>query len=154
MKTRTCISILLTASALAFAACSLRYGSVSEEGVKEALFARDMAITPHEPGWLLDKKKVYKLSDEQLEQVRTILRPEKTRKVSEDYYRDDEQGNRGDESPLVFYLYASNAQCLGGRIVGRTLLMDDFDLTKQDSEQLYKIFRPLLIKIFPGKKLP
>lgn len=154
MKTHTCISILVATGALALTACSLRYGSVSEDGVKEALFASGMAITPHEPGWLLDKKKVYKLSDAQLAKVRDILRPEKTRKVAEDYYRDDEQGNRGDDSALVFYLYASNGQCLGGRVLDSELLMDDFDLTEQETAELYKIFRPLLIKIFPGKKLP
>ena len=131
--------------------CAHRYGSVSEEGVREALQASQMALTAHEPGWLLDGKQIHRLSDEQIARVREILTPERVRSVPESYYREESLSNRKDNSDLLFYLYSSSAQCLGGRIVGEKVLMDDFELDDQESAELYKLFRPALIRLFPGK---
>lgn len=133
------------------ASCSTnRYGSVSEQTVQEALAAPKLALTPHQPGWLLQETQVYPLSAEQMARVRAILQVDKVRRVDERYYREEEKGNRHDSSPLMFYLYASNAQCLGGRVVDRKVLMDDFELSEQESEQLYTLLSPILAKIFPG----
>lgn len=139
------------AAAAALSSCTHRYGSVSEEGVQEALDSPKLALTPHEPGWLLEGKQVYLLNDDTVARVRSILSPERVRSVPEDYYRDEETGNRDDDSELLFYLYASNAQALGGRVVGQQVLMDDFVLSDQEKSELYTLFLPFLHHLFPNR---
>lgn len=139
-------------SLLVLAMCSTpRYGSVSEEGVKEALESPQFAITPREPGWLLKPEQIHTLSDEQVQQVRAILQAGSVRQVPEDFYHTDSQGNRGDDSSQIFYLYTSSAQCLGGRLIGNKVLMDDFELTETASEELYNLLSPQLKKLLPKK---
>ena len=146
-----CDVYLLCALALGVAACSApRYGSVGEQTAKEALSSPALALTPRLPGWLLSKKQVFPLSAEQAEAVRRILQPQKLRTVPEAYYRSESRGNRGDDSSRIFYLYAANGQCLGGRVVGESVLMDDFELSRQESLELYTLLLPVLRRIFPG----
>lgn len=133
---------------LALTACSApRYGSVSEEGVREALASPQFAVTPREPGWLLKPEQIHALSEAQVQRVRAILQAATVRRVPEDFYRSEAQGNRGDDSTRLFYLYASSAQCLGGRIIGKKALMDDFELSDAACEELYTLLRPQLKKI-------
>lgn len=129
---------------------SPRYGSVDAEGLQEALSSPHMALTPHQPRWLLNDKQIYPLSATQLERVHSILRPEKQRIVPEDYYRDETAGNRGDSSTQLFYLYTGSGQSLGGRVIGNKVLMDDFELSEQDSTELYKLFSKQLSAILPS----
>lgn len=136
-----CISMGIV---LLLGACTRTYGSVSPEGVAEALSSGHLAITPHMPGWLLERRQIKRLSEAETKRVCEILRPEKVRVVSEEYYRNESQGNRGDDTEHIFYLYSANGQSLGGRIVGRKALMDDFELTDAESEELYTIFFPYL----------
>lgn len=107
-----------------------------------------MSITPCVPGWLLEPGQIHRLSDSEIKQLRLILRRGEVRKVHEKYYRDPSQGNRGDSTTCIFYLYASNAQCLGGRVVGNRVLMDDFTLKEEDSKALYALLRPHLQQVF------
>ena len=127
-----------------------RYGSVSEEGVREALASPQYAITPREPGWLLKPEQIHPLSSEQTQRVRAILQAGAVRQVPEEYYRSDSQGNRNDESTRLFYLYTSSRQCLGGRVIGNKVLMDDFELSEQDSAELYKLFSKQLSAVLPA----
>lgn len=130
--------------------CSMPYGSVSEHAVKEALASPQLAITPRIPGWLLAKKDIYRLDEAQMNWIRGVLTPDKVREVSEEYYRSETQGNRKDDSPYIFYLYAQNGQSLGGRLIGNKVLMDDFNLSEQETTDLYALLKPQLIRIFPN----
>lgn len=146
-----CLSLVLPiiGAAMLSMCHSHRYGSVNEESAQEALSSPKLAITPHSPGWLLNPTQIYHLSAEQMAQVRSILTPEKLRQVPESYYQDETEGNRHDDSTQLFYLYASSGQCLGGRIIGRTVMMDDYSLSEQETTALYTLLRPQLVKIFP-----
>lgn len=152
MIMRTGMAILAAmAASLALAMCSHRYGSVSEEGVKEAIMSPQLSITPHEPRWLLDQSRIHPLTEAQAQKARVILRSGVVRSVPETYYRDAEQGNRGDTSSQLFYLYAGNGQCLGGRVIGEKVYMDDLELSEQQSKELYSLFLPALKKVLAGK---
>lgn len=145
MKKRTFTAMLgaLFCAAL-LSTCTNPYGSVGKTAVEEALASRAMAVTPCIPGWLLEPSQIHRLSSHELKQLRTILRQAPVRKVHEKYYRDPSLGNRGDTTEHIFYLYASNAQCLGGRVIGEKVLLDDFDLTDDAAHQLYALLRPHL----------
>lgn len=128
--------------------CAYPYGSVNGDVVHEALHARTMAVTPCIPGWLLDLEEIKPLSDGELAQVRTILHRSQIRQVHEKYYRDEAQDSHANTN--IFYLYASNGQCLGGKVEGTKVLMDDIELSEEDSAILYAILRPHLKKLFPS----
>lgn len=145
---------LLTACAALLAACSTEnYGSVDAAAIQEVLKAPKMAVTPDNPGWLLEAKDIHPLSDVELKQVRELLSMAEVRRVAERYYRSADQGNRGDTTDKVFYLYASNAQCLGGRVFPGRVMMDDFNMTEEAQQELYGILQPKLEKLY-GSKLP
>ena len=127
--------------------CAHPYGSVSKEAVAEALRSESLAVTPRIPGWLLGKRQIYRLNADQIARVREILRPEKVRQVNEEFYRSETQGNRNDSTSRIFYLYATNGQSLGGRVIGQHALMDDFDLTEQETAELFNMFRPVLERV-------
>ena len=130
--------------AISLITCAYPYGSVNSDIVHEALHARTMAVTPCVPGWLLDLEDIKPLSDGELYHVRAILHRSQVREVHEKYYRDDQQATGN-----IFYLYASNAQCLGGKVEGNRVIMDDLELTDEDSALLYAVLRPHLKKLFP-----
>lgn len=142
--------VILTILSLAatLAACTQRYGSVGHDSVYEALNARAMAVTPCVPGWLLAPSQIHRLKDTETRQLRLILNRGEVRKVHEKYYRDPSQGNRGDNTTSIFYLYASNGQCLGGRVIGNKVYMDDFNLQEEDCAALYSLLRPHLQQVF------
>lgn len=152
MHRKLTISGLLLAFASSFllVTCAQPYGSVGDVAVQEALQAESMAVTPCIPGWLLEPEQIHKLSPTELEQVRQILNRSQVRRVHERYYRDEFDGNRGDTTGYIFYLYASNAQCLGGRVADAgEILMDDFQMSDEDARALYSLLRPHLQKLFP-----
>lgn len=127
--------------------CAYPYGSVNRDVVHEALHARSMAVTPCIPGWLLDLDEIRPLTDGEMAQVRALLHGAEVKSVHEKYYRDDVD-NHADRGK-IFYLYASNGQCLGGRVEGRKVLMDDLEMSAADSERLYAVLRPYLKNLFP-----
>lgn len=133
--------------AISLITCAYPYGSVNRDIVREAIAARTMAVTPCIPGWLLDLNEIKPLSDGELVHVRTILNRAEVREVHEKYYRDDLQGPHTNGS--IFYLYASNGQCLGGKVEGAKVFMDDLELSDEDSALLYAVLRPHLKKLFP-----
>ncbi len=139
--------VVLTASVLTM--CAKPYGSVSRESVAEAMASPRLSITPRMPRWLLHSRQLRGLNNQQRDLVCAILTPEKVRHVGEEYYRSESQGNRNDDSTLLFYLYPINGQSLGGRIIGKKVLMDDFDLSEEDTLRLYDILRPQLAELFP-----
>ncbi len=130
--------------------CAYPYGSVNADVVHEALHARTMAVTPCIPGWLLDMNEIKALNDSELAHVRAILHRGQVREIHEKYYRDDLQDTK--HSGNIFYLYASNGQCLGGKVEGAKVLMDDLELSDEDCRLLYAVLRPHLKNLFP--KLP
>ncbi len=137
------------AVACALTMCARPYGSVSREAVTEALQSDRLSITPRLPGWLLKRGQIYRLNADQIARVREILTPDKVRQVGEEYYLSESQGNRNDDSTRIFYLYAGNGQSLGGRIIGKQALMDDFELSEQESKELYTMFCNILDKVAP-----
>lgn len=147
-------SLFLSLSALAaFAllpACTTTSGAVGAESVAEMLTAPKMAVTATNPGWLLDDKDIHPLTAAQVARVKEILRAGELREVSEKYYRDASEGNRGDSTDALFYLYASNAQCLGGRVLENRVLMDDFNLSEEAEKELFTLLRPQLKKLLPS----
>lgn len=148
---RTALTALLSLAlfVVLLVTCAQPYGSVDRNSVQELLRARSMAVTPCVPGWLLEKGDIHRLNSVELRRVREILGRSELRRVHEKYYRDAAQGNRGDTTSCIFYLYASNAQCLGGRVVDGRVMMDDFDLTEEDEAALYALLKPHLRQLFP-----
>lgn len=119
-------------------------GMVNAEMLRETINSSRMAVTPHQPAWVSEKKDIHPLSAADLQRVQSILRGGDARYVAEKYYRDEENGNRGDSSSELFYLYGDNAQCLGGRVVGGQVYMDDLDIGEQQRTELYNILKPYL----------
>ena len=116
----------------------------------EMLNSPSMAVTATNPGWLLEDKDIHPLSSTQVAKVREILRAGEVREVSERYYRSAAEGNRGDSTDALFYLYASNAQCLGGRVLEDRVMMDDFNLGEEAQKELFSLLHPQLKKLLPS----
>ena len=127
--------------------CAQRYGSVAQESVVETLTAEAIAVTPCIPGFLLEPEQIHRLSAGEMKQLRAILKRGDMRVVHESFYRDAAPGKREDMVRGVFYLYGSNAQCLGGRVQGDMVLMDDIELSEEDSRQLYSLLYRHLVKV-------
>ena len=140
---------LLSILPLSLSGCCSTSGSVGAESFAEMLTAPAMAVTASSPGWLLEKKDIHSLSAAQVVRVKEILQAGELREVSERYYRSASEGNRGDSTDAIFYLYASNAQCLGGRIIEDKVLMDDLNLSEEAERELYTLLHPQLKKLFP-----
>ena len=140
-------------AAALLSACTQYYGSVEAASIRETLASPRMAVTPTTPGWLLKDSEIHPLGAEQLKAVKEILSAAEVRNVPEKYYRDPADGNRGDESGLLFYLYASNAQCLGGRMVEGRVMMDDFTMSDEAAMRLTEVLRPQLQQLF-GDRMP
>lgn len=146
MKT---FSLILAASAvLALSCCTHQnVGSVSAASVQETLQAPKLAVSPASPGWLLEKSDFHPLSAAQKEQLRTLLAEAPVRSINEKYYRSAAQGNRGDSTDALFYLYGSNSQCLGGRVFPGRVMMDDLELSEETQQELYNLLKPQLEKV-------
>lgn len=150
MKASLFLSLLAVAAFVLLPACTTTSGAVGAESVAEMLTAPKMAVTATNPGWLLDDKDIHPLTAAQVVRVKEILRAGELREVSEKYYRDASEGNRGDSTDALFYLYASNAQCLGGRVLEERVLMDDFNLSEEAEKELFTLLRPQLKKLLPS----
>lgn len=150
MKASLFFSFVAAAVAVLLPACSTTSGAVGAESVAEMLTAPKMAVTATNPGWLLEEKDIHPLTAAQVARVKEILRAGELREVSEKYYRDASEGNRDDSTDALFYLYASNAQCLGGRVLEGRVLMDDFNLSEEAEKELFSLLRPQLSKLLPS----
>lgn len=139
-------SALLT---LSLSGCSSTSGSVGAESFAEMMTAPSMAVTDTNPGWLLEKSDIHPLSAAQVARVKEILQAGELREVSERYYRSASEGNRGDSTNALFYLYASNAQCLGGRVIEDRVMMDDLNLSEEAERELFTLLHPQLKKLLP-----
>lgn len=147
MRKSAVFTILVTLmSAGLLVTCAQRYGSVAQESVVETLSSDAIAVTPRIPGFLLEPGQIHRLSSSEMRLLRTLLRGGKMRVVHERYYHDDVPGRRED-SGKVFYLYGSNEQCLGGRVVGDMVEMDDIELSEPDSRDLYRLLYRHLVKV-------
>lgn len=142
-------ALLIALLALSLSSCSSTSGSVGAESFAEMLTAPSMAVTASSPGWLLEKSEIHPLNTAQVARVKEILQAGELREVSERYYRSAAEGNRGDSTDAIFYLYASNAQCLGGRVIEDRVLMDDLDLSEEAERELYNLLHPQLKKLLP-----
>lgn len=141
---------LAALSVLVLPSCRTTSGSVGAETFAEMMQAPSLAVTPVTPGWLLEDKDIHPLSAAQVAGVKDILRAGELREVSERYYRSASEGNRGDSTDAVFYLYARNGQCLGGRVLEQRVLMDDFNLGEEAGKQLYALLLPQLKQLIPA----
>lgn len=122
-------------------------GTVNEEMIHETLNCPRIAVTPHQPAWVSEQSDFHLLSAGDLQKVRTMLMGADTRFVADKYYQDEEEGNRGDTSSTLFYLYGDNAQCLGGRVLNGQVYMDDLELDEPLRIELYKLLKPYLQKL-------
>ena len=128
--------------------CSEPYGSVGKSSVREAMQANAFAVTPCIPGWLLEENQIHRLSRTEMRELLAILKRGTLKSVPEEHYQSENDNPHHNEgSERVFYIYASNAQCLGGRVVGNQVLMDDFELTEEDTRALYRLLHVYLVKV-------
>lgn len=143
------LSFTAVALAMLMTGClTQQSGSVNKALFEETMRAERMAVTPSQPGWLLEKPQVHHLSDADLNTLRTMLRKGKVRNIPDAYYHSLESGNRGDTSTSTFYLYGSNMQCLGARIIGDRVLLDDLELDEPTQKELFRLLRPYLVKLY------
>ncbi|MBQ8516736.1 MAG: hypothetical protein IJ498_04055 [Akkermansia sp.] len=122
-------------------------GTVNEEMILETLNCPRIAVTPHQPAWVSEQSDFHLLSAADLQKVRSLLKTADMRFVADKYYRDEEDGNRGDSSSELFYLYGDNAQCLGGRVINGQVYMDDLELEEPQRIELYTLLKPYLQKL-------
>lgn len=145
MKNRL-ISTGCTALALLLAGCMQEYGSVNPEAIQETLNAPRMAVTPFQPAWLMEKGDMAPLVETDLQQVRTLLQEGSPRRVPDVAYQTDDAAD-----PLAqnrFYLYGSNAQCLGATLLEERVVMHDIELPEETEKKLYQVLRPYIDRIF------
>ncbi len=153
MKT-LCTSILAASLTLSLlSSCTQEpYGSdddnMSLTEVHDALQSPQIAVTPMMPGWLLEPKDIHLLSNEDKLTLVTIAEKGRVREIPEDYYDNPQPRYNNKDSRQVFYLYASDAQCLSCRVVkGNRILIDDLELSKTDTKKLYKLLFPYVNKM-------
>ncbi|MBQ3524899.1 MAG: hypothetical protein Q4A24_05135 [Akkermansia sp.] len=123
---------------LLVATCAKPYGSLGKASVTEALRSDAIAVTPCIPGWLLEPQQIERLSDTEFRELKSILKRGTLRTVHEDQYRGTPEHHEGTEE-RVFYLYASNGQCLGAKLIGELVVPDDIDLSEEDCRALYRL---------------
>lgn len=144
------LAVVVFVSAIVGTTCVHPYGSVGKASVEEALRADAIAVTPCIPGWLLEPEQIHTLSKTELRELLAILRRGEHKEVHEAHYRAESPTHHEGAPERVFYLYASNAQCLGACVVGEMVLMDDMELTEEDSRALYRLLKPRLEKVLGG----
>ncbi len=127
-------------------------GSLSADQVMEALQSPQIAVTPRTPGWLLEPQDIHLLSNRDKLKLVKIAQRGLPRNIPIEYYENEELGSRHDNSHQLFYLYASDAQCLGCRVVdGDKILIDDLEIAQQDTKKLYILLMPYVKKMQRGK---
>lgn len=152
MKTTIARMAALAAAGITLAACQQGNGALSQGAVRATLAANTLMVTPSEPYWLQEDGEQHKLTEAQRAQLRTLLKNAPVREVPDSMYRSAEEGNRYDSSNMIFYIYGSNGQCLGARVVGQRVMLDDLQLDVATQQKVYTLLKPHLLKLF--KKLP
>ena len=129
--------------------CVTPTGSVNAEAVQEMLASPSLAVTPFQPAWLdADGSAIWPMTEADCEKVRSILKSGTSRDIPELVYQTDDEG-----APLArnrFYIYAKNAQCLAGTVLGNRVVMHDVVLTEEQEKELFLILKPYLRRIFTG----
>ncbi|MBE6419830.1 MAG: hypothetical protein E7031_06815 [Akkermansiaceae bacterium] len=138
---KVALSVVVFLTTVLVTTCVRPYGSVGKGSVEEVMRADAIAVTPCLPGWLLESDQIQRLSDGEFRELNAILRRSNLREVHESHYREEVAAGH------VFYLYASTGQCLGAKVGEEQVLLDDFDLTEEDSRALYRMLRPHLEKV-------
>lgn len=141
------LPVVVFVSAVVGTTCVHPYGSVGKASVEEALQADAIAVTPCIPGWLLEPHQIHRLSKTELRELLAILHRGTHKQVHEAHYRSETVSHHADSAERVFYLYASNSQCLGACVVGEMVMMDDLELTEEDSRALYRLLKEHLQKV-------
>ena len=154
MKKTSLRIVLAAAAALVAGACSQPNGALSQSAVNATLKAPKLAVTPYEPSWLQEPSQQHLVSDSQRVGLRKLLKDAKVRRIPDSMYRSAEEGNRGDNSQRLFYLYGSNAQCLGARVVEQRVLLDDLGMDERTESALYNLLYPQLKLLFPELAAP
>ena len=152
MKTTIARLATLVAAGFTLAACQQGNGALSQGAVRATLAAKTLMVTPSDPEWLLQAGEQHKLTDAQRAQLRRLLKNAQVREVPDSMYRSAEEGNRHDSSNRIFYIYGSNGQCLGARVIDQRVMLDDLQLDVATQQKLYTLLKPHLVKLF--KKLP
>lgn len=152
MKSIITRTALLVAAAFTLAACYEGNGALSQGAVRATLAARTLTITPSEPEWLLQAGEQHKLTEAQRAKLRSLLKNARVRQIPDSMYRSAEQGNRYDSSNRIFYIYGSNGQCLGARIVGQRVMLDDLQVDVATQQKLYTLLHPQLRLLFKNLK--
>lgn len=146
MKAALPLAGILTA--VLVSTCGTPYGSVGKVAVREVMQAKAFAITPCIPGWLLETNQIHRLSNTEKKELLAILKRGTLKSVPESHYQsENDNPHHGEGNERVFYIYASNGQCLGARVVGSQVLMDDVDLTEEDTRALYRLLHRYLVKV-------
>lgn len=127
--------------------CAKPYGSLGKASIEEVMHADAIAVTPCIPGWLLEAGQIHRLSNNEFRELIAILERSEVKSVHEAHYREEQGAHHDGAAERVFYLYASTSQCLGAKVVGELVLLDDFDMTPEDSRALYRLLRPHLEKV-------
>ena len=150
MKTTIARMAALTAAGIMLAACQQGNGALSQGAVRATLAAKTLMVTPSEPYWLQEAGEQHKLTEAQRTQLRALLKNAQVREVPDSMYRSAEEGNRYDSSNMIFYIYGSNGQCLGARVVGQRVMLDDLQLDVATQQKVYTLLKPHLLKLFKG----
>lgn len=157
------LPILSLGALLALSSCSYFFsdGAVEQATIDEFISCKHVYVTSALPSWLLEEVPAWALAKEpagelnkaQLTELKQILESSRRRRVPERYYRSAEEGNRGDDSTMLFYLSAENSQSLGGRVMpGKRVLLDDFTVSEENQLRLYTLLEPQLQRLFPALK--
>lgn len=152
MKSIITRTALLVAAAFMLAACYEGNGALSQDSVRATLAARTLTITPSEPEWLLQAGEQHKLTEAQRAKLRSLLKNARVRQIPDSMYRSAEQGNRYDSSNRIFYIYGSNGQCLGARVIGQRVMLDDLQVDVATQQKLYTLLHPQLRLLFKNLK--
>ena len=148
MKHAILSTAIILGAAFTLGACSQGNGALSQGAVRATLAAGSLMVTPNTPEWVQDASQQHKLSDTERALLRRMLKNAQVREVPDSMYRSAEHGNRHDSTNKVFYIYGSNGQCLGARVVGRRVMLDDLQLDEDTQQRIYKLLRPHLTSLF------
>lgn len=127
--------------------CAKPYGSLGKASIEDVMQADAIAVTPCIPGWLLEANQIHRLSSTDFRELVAILQRSEVKTIHEAHYREEQGAHHDGAAERVFYLYASTSQCLGAKVVGEMVLLDDFEMTPEDSRALYRLLRPHLEKV-------
>lgn len=148
MKSAIPSTAIVMAAGLLLGSCSQGNGALSQGAVRATLAAQTLMITPATPEWVQQGSEQHKLNDAERAQLRRLLKGAQVRQVPDSMYRSAEEGNRYDSSEQVFYIYGSNGQCLGARVIGQRVMLDDLNLDVATQQHIYTLLRPHLGSLF------